>query len=105
MMSKTELEALIEKYEGKAKRAYRNYQDTGITRYDWERRNAEKLASAFRMAADSADEHAALIAMKSELCYLANCARRADTEEKAKSVLRELVSYAGTIGLIQKDTE
>ena len=37
MLSETELEALAEKYEAKASRAYQNYQETGISRYDRER--------------------------------------------------------------------
>ena len=36
MLSKSELEALAEKYEAKASRAYMNYQETGIPRYDRE---------------------------------------------------------------------
>ena len=40
MLSKAELEVLTEKYEAKAERAYQNYQETGISRYDRERRNA-----------------------------------------------------------------
>lgn len=43
MMSKAELEVLVEKYEAKAERAFRNFQDTGIRRHDRERRNAEEL--------------------------------------------------------------
>jgi hypothetical protein len=51
MMSKAGLEVLAEKYEAKAERSYQNYQETGISRYDRERRNAEELAAAMRMAA------------------------------------------------------
>lgn len=53
MLSKAELDALVEKYEAKAARAYQNYQETGITRYDREHRNADDLASAMRMAASA----------------------------------------------------
>ena len=51
MMSKAELEVLAEKYEAKAARSFQNYQETGISRYDREYRNADSLASAMRMAA------------------------------------------------------
>ena len=56
MLSKAELEVLTEKYEAKAERAYQNYQETGISRYDRERRNAEELADAMRMAAQASDD-------------------------------------------------
>lgn len=33
-MCKAELEVLAEKYAAKAEKAYRNYQETGISRYN-----------------------------------------------------------------------
>ena len=57
-MDRSELEKLAERYQQKADRAFENYQDTGLRRYDTERNNMEDLADALRMAANAADEHA-----------------------------------------------
>ena len=103
MMCKAELEVLAEKYAAKAEKAYRNYQKTGISRYNRDQRNAEELANAFRAAANAAEERAALIGMRGKLCLLANRAQKADTEEKARAVLKELVSYARMMGLVREE--
>lgn len=85
------------------KKAYRNYQETGISRYNRDQRNAEELANAFRAAANAVEEHEELIGMRGELCLLANRAQKADTEEKARAVLKELVSYARMMGLVREE--
>lgn len=105
MMSKAELEVLAEKYEAKAERSYQNYQETGISRYDRERRNAEELAAAMRMAAQASDDYNKLTFIKSEVSILADRAKKAmrvpedkrcDAMEQA---LRNLVSFAVSQGL------
>ena len=53
-MDRSELEKLAERYQQKADRAFENYQDTGLRRYDTERNNMEDLADALRMAANAA---------------------------------------------------
>lgn len=70
-MNQKELEALAEKYQKKADTAYQNYQETGTTRYDRERRINEELAEALRMAANAADDHAKLIHMRATVTDLA----------------------------------
>lgn len=45
-MDRSELEKLAERYQQKADRAFENYQDTGLRRYDTERNNMEDLADA-----------------------------------------------------------
>lgn len=103
MMSKAELEALAEKYAAKAEKAYQNYQETGISRYSREYQNAEELFYAFQAAANAAEEHAALIGMQTAMHNLAGRAQKADTEEKARAVLKELVSYARMMGLVREE--
>lgn len=63
-MDGNELEKLAERYQQRADRAFENYQETGIKRYDTERNNMEDLADALRMAANAADEHAAYVGMR-----------------------------------------
>lgn len=109
MMSKAELEVLAEKYEAKAQRSYQNYQDTGITRYDRERRNAEELAAAMRMAAGASDDFNKLTFIKSEVSFLANKAKKAIRVpenkrcEAMEQALRNLVSFAVSQGLTSRD--
>lgn len=102
-MCKAELEALAEKYAAKAEKAYQTYQETGISRYSREYQNAEDLFFAFQAAANAAEEHAALIGMQTVMHNLAGRAQKADTEEKARAVLKELVSYARMMGLVREE--
>lgn len=55
-MKREEIESLAAKYQQKADRAFQNYQETGMTRFDREQRNNEDLAEALRMAARAADD-------------------------------------------------
>ena len=103
MMSKAELEALAEKYAAKADKAFQNYQETGISRYSREYQNAEDLFFAFQAAANAAEEHAALIGMQTAMWNLADRAQKADTEEKARAVLEDLVSYARIMGMVREE--
>lgn len=109
MLSKTELEALAEKYEAKASRAYQNYQETGITRYDRERRNAEDLASAMRMAANAEGNYSKLVNLRGSMSMLASKAQVALKEQEDKrvsameKVLKDLVALAVMEGLVTDD--
>lgn len=103
MICKAELEALAKKYAAKADKAYQNYQETGISRYSREYQNAEDLFFAFQAAANAAEEHAALLGMQTVMHNLAGRAQKADTEEKARAVLEELVSHARIMGLAQEE--
>lgn len=84
MLSKAELEVLTEKYEAKAERAYQNYQETGISRYDRERRNAEELADAMRMAAQASDDYSQLINLRGSISVLASKAKDAMRQPEEK---------------------
>lgn len=59
-MTKEELIALADKHQEKADKAYKNYQETGITRYSRDYRNSEDLAAALRMAANAEENHRSL---------------------------------------------
>ena len=108
MMSKAELEVLAEKYEAKAERSYQNYQETGITRYDRERRNAEDLASAMRMAASAERDYTKLVNIRGSVSMLASKAQLALKEPEDKGVghgkvLKDLVALAVMEGLVTDD--
>lgn len=97
-LSKEELGKLAAKYQDKANRAYQNYQATGISRYDRERRNAEDMAEALRAAASAAEEHSALGSLRAEFVWIAGQADKALAEdapkEKLAEILENIISYA-----------
>lgn len=97
-LSKEELEKLAAKYQDKADRAYRNYQETGVSRYDRERRNAEDMAEAFRAAANAADEHFLLGILRADFIGYASLADAALAEkaprEELEKILEGLISSA-----------
>ena len=108
-MSKAELEALAEKYEAKAERAYHNYQESGVSRYCREYRSADELASAMRMAAEASDDYSKLTSIKFKVSILADLAKKAMWEPEDKrcdameQALRSLVSFAAAQGLTTED--
>lgn len=99
-MDKADLVKLSEKYRKKAADAFMNYQDTGIPRYDRERRNAEDMADALDMAVNAADEHAFCGHLKAEFLWLAGKAESAVMRNAPKDelveILKEVVSTAVT---------
>lgn len=99
-MDKKTLEALAERYQKRADRAFENYQETGIKRYDTERNNMEDLADALRMAANAADEHNAYVGMRGSFVGLVTTAQNiefaADKEIREKLVddlVESLLAY------------
>lgn len=104
-MNHNELTALADKYQHKAEKAYQNYQETGITRYDRERRQNEDLAESLRMAANAADEHSALIHLRAAVASLAYEAKRVEfmpeeQRDKARETLRKnLIASANLAGI------
>ena len=97
---KKELEKLVEKYEAKAAKAFDDYQQTGMTRYETAYHNAQDLADSLRMALDASDDHHALLHFRSNLSMLAGEAAKARTPEEKDKVLKQLVSLARMNGLI-----
>lgn len=104
-MNKSELMDMADAYQTKADKQFRNYQETGITRYEREYRKNDDLATALRMAANAADEHNELLHLRSTLSMIAAEAQRAEhaeNREKAmESVCKSLVSTARLKGLIR----
>ena len=100
LLGKAELGKLAARYQEKADRAYQNYQETGISRYDRERRNAEDLAEALRAAANASEEHSALGSLRAEFVWIAGQADAALAENAPREVLADIlenvVSYAAT---------
>ncbi len=97
-LSKNQLDALAAKYQLKADNAYDNYQATGISRYDRERRNAEDIAEALRAAANAVDEHTMLGHLRAEFVWYAGQADTALAEnaprEKLAEILEQIITAA-----------
>lgn len=110
-MNKAELEKLAEKYQKKADNDYRNYQETGITRYGSSYRRNDDMAEAFRMAANAADEHREYVSMKGQMANFAWRAKMISSPEKTDeevaeltyALIRDIVSYGKMLGLIGGD--
>ena len=75
-MDKKSIQALADQFQTKADRAYQNYQETGMSRYDAERRKNEDLADALCVAANAADDHNHMIHLRGTLARLASDASR-----------------------------
>lgn len=107
-MTRYELTKLAEKYRDKAEHAYNVYQETGISRYDRERRNAEDMADAFSLAASAADDHDLMLTLKSQMIWFAHNAEalleRKDPERMA-ALLKDIVGFAAAVCKYRRRTE
>ena len=109
MLTNKELEAMIERYDAKAEKAYRNYQETGISRYDRERVRNEDLADALRMALNAADDHSAAVDLRRNLADLGHRAQivlgdySGAIPKNVEQLLRDVAVSATLRGLIKRD--
>lgn len=105
-MKREELEALAERYQGKADKAYMNYQETGMSRYDREHRNNGDLADALRMAARAPDDAHKLTDLRVTFSTLADKARKLRSLQNPPEVeafLKEVVAAARIRDLIREE--
>ena len=104
-MTKEELIALADKHQEKADKAYKNYQETGITRYSRDYRNSEDLA-ALRMAANAEEDHRSLTSLRVDISRVASSAAAAERAaedlklSRMTAVIKELLAVARLHGLI-----
>lgn len=108
-MTKLEIIALAEKWEAAAQRAETRYQDSGAARHLREKEQAEDLSAALWIAANGADDHDALIGMRSTLNGLAAkahaaldalpAADRADDRTILTDLARSIISDARVYGV------
>lgn len=106
-MKREEIEALAVKYQAKADKAFMNYQETGMTRYDREHRNNEDLADALRMAARAADDAHKLVDLRVTLSTLgseaARIRRSAWSADEVNAFLNKVISAARIRDLIREE--
>lgn len=102
-MDKKRLEKLAYRYGKRAENAYRNYQDSGISRYDNEYRNYSELADIISMALNAVDEHNAYISMRADL---SNLAMKAETAlrhpDEVTSALNNTIGMAEAYGAYRR---
>lgn len=109
-MNQADLERMADRFQAKADKAYRNYQETGTARYDREYRNYEDLAMALRMAASANDDHAQLISIRCDVAILGAKAEDllagdlsdAYRDGRVRSLLNDVAAIAATYGLIRR---
>lgn len=108
-MNKQRLFDLADRYQAKADRAFYNYQETGVARYDATSRNNEELADALRMAANAADEHHSYIALKAQMAQFAREAQEigrataSEREKRMEALRKNLVSYGKLMGMLWQE--
>ena len=91
-MDKKKLIKLADGYRKKADTAYQNYQETGATRYYNSYHRNDDLAEALLIAANTADEHTALTAIKAEMAHFAFRAAMATSKYRTESEKAELAA-------------
>lgn len=99
IMNKETLDAMVAKYERKADEAFRNYQETGMRRYEKVYEDATDLADTLRMAQSAHEDHTELVHWRGQISVLASMAKRAKEPEQMEKVLKELISTARMHGL------
>lgn len=98
-----ELSALIEKYEDEAQKNYRNYQETGMSRYERAQHKAEDLADTLKVALGAVAEHQKLCYYRGQLHHIASAARRVKDPGEAQHILTSIIAIAEMDGLIGKE--
>ena len=109
-MKKADLERMADRYQAKADKAYQNYQETGMARYDREQRNYDDLAMALRVAASASDDHAQLISMRCDVAIIGAKAQdllsgplyEAYQDGRIRDLLTDMVAIASTYGLLRR---
>lgn len=110
-MNQADLERMADRFQAKADKAYRNYQETGTARYDREYRNYEDLAMALRMAASANDDHAQLISLRCDVAALGARAQDllagellnvAYCDARVKALLVDVAAVASAYHLIRR---
>ena len=108
-LTKKDLIAMAVKQDEIASKAFMDYQETGVTRYDTKRRNAEDLAEAFRAAANAADDHNQLQSLKGELMWMAtkadNALHAGADLAQLQTLLRDLIAYASLYGYKRREDD
>ncbi len=110
-MDKKKLIKLADGYRKKADAAYQNYQETGARQYYNSYHRNDDLAEALQMAANAADEHSALVAIRAELAHFAFRAAMATSKHRTEQEKAELAAalasdiavYGRMHGLISKE--
>lgn len=105
VLNSKELDKLIDKYQFEADRNFRNYQETGMTRYDTASRKAEDLADTLRVVKTAADDHNKVLHYRSQLSLLASQAQRISDPGEAGHILKSLIALAEMDGLIRREVQ
>ena len=99
LMNKDDLLKMAEKYREKADKAYRDYQETGMQRFQTAYRNAEDLADSIGAAADAVEDKQLLLAIKSEVIWYAHLfelAAEKSEDTELKNLVKNFASMAAS---------
>lgn len=99
VLKEKELAALIEKYEAEARKNDRNYQETGITRYERQKHKAEDLADTLRVALNALEDHQKMLHYRWTVLRFAMEARETDPGN-AGQLIKNILAQARLDDLI-----
>ena len=102
-MKKEDIQKMADRYQAKADKAFNNYQETGIQRYQAEWLRNEDLSDALRLAANAAEEHNDLICLRGDLADLANKAAKLGKDygyQESDALIEDILARARYRGLI-----
>ena len=106
-MKQADIEKLVERYQAKADKAFNNYQETGVQRYQNEWHRNEDLADALRIAAGAADDAHKLVDLRVTLSTLgseaARIRRSAWSADEVNAFLNKVISAARIRDLIREE--
>lgn len=94
MLDEIKISELVEKYDAEAEKNFRNYQETGISRYERAQHKAEDLADALRAALEAVPTRQKLSHFKAVISYIAGKAESATEPSEYEAVVKELLSFA-----------
>ena len=95
-----ELGKLIEDYEKKSEEAYRNYQDTGYSRYWNTHRKYEDLADTLKVARDGKERYKQCVSITSDIKQWAGAISQMPyysqerREQETANILNEIVNVS-----------
>ena len=94
-MDRAAMSKMRDDFAKKADTAWRNYQETGLTRFDTQRCRFEDLSEALTIALDAQEDHQLMVSLRAEMVELAYRAERAiHGDLKPEDVLSSLISYS-----------
>lgn len=101
------LDELIQKYEKTAEKQFRNYQETGLRRYEKAYEDAQDLADTLRMAKNASADHQKMLNYQSTIAIWGSRAQSIkypeNDPEGAEQLIKDVAAMARVYGLLKRE--